>query len=157
MHIAEINIARMQAPLDADSMKEFRDFLDPVNALAESSPGFVWRYEEGAGVQEKQPAPPFGDGLIIVNLSVWESVEQLRDFTFQTVHSYFLRKRGRWFTGLGHPQVACWWVAKGARPTVAEAKAKLELLQRIGTSEAAFALSDNYPASIKGIGKAADA
>ena len=140
MHIAEINIARMLAPLDSATMKEFRDFIDPINGLAESHPGFVWRYREGAAEQELDPAPPFGDNMIVVNLSVWESPELLGEFTYKTVHSYFVRKRQRWFSGLDHPHVACWWVTEGHVPTIAEAKEKLALLERLGPGEAAFTL-----------------
>lgn len=140
MHLAEVNVARMAAPLDSARMKEFRDFIAPINALAESSPGFVWRYTDGADVQETAADPPFGDNMIVVNISVWESVEALREFTYKTVHSYFVRKRGRWFDGLGHPHLACWWVAPGTQPTVAEAKARLELLERDGVGPEAFTL-----------------
>ena len=140
MHIAEINIARMMGPLESDTMKEFRDFIAPMNDLAESSPGFVWRYTDGADVQEVQTEPPFGDNRIIVNLSVWETAEHLKAFTYHTVHSYFVKKRHRWFEGLGHPAVACWWVAPGTKPTVAEAKKRLELLELNGPTVDAFTL-----------------
>lgn len=140
MHIAEINIARMRAPLDSATMKEFRDFIDPINALAESSPGFVWRYKESSEEQSSAAAPPFGDNFIIVNMSVWESVEALREFTYKTVHSYFLRKRARWFTELAHPSVTCWWVAPGTEPDVAEGKRRLELFDRLGNGVEAFTL-----------------
>ena len=144
MHLAEINVARMLAPLESEQMKEFRDFIDPINALAESSPGFVWRYTDGADVQEKAESPPFGDNLVIVNLSVWESPEALRAFTYKTVHSYFIRKRLRWFKGLGHPHLACWWVPIGTQPSVADGKRRLELLDRLGPTEEAFPLSKLY-------------
>ena len=141
MHIAEINVARMLAPLDSAQMKEFCDFIAPINKLAEESPGFIWRYADGADVQENAADPPFGDNMIVINISVWESVETLREFTYKTVHSYFLRKRGRWFTGLDHPHLACWWVAPGTEPTVAEAVARLRTLEREGVGEEAFTLS----------------
>jgi hypothetical protein len=130
----------MLAPLESAQMKEFREFLVPINALAESSPGFLWRYTEGADVQEDIAEKVFGDHMIIVNLSVWESVEALREFTYKTVHSYFVRKRGRWFSGLDHPHLACWWVEPGSQPTVAEAKRRLELLERDGVGPRAFTL-----------------
>ena len=148
MHIAEINVARMQAPLDSAVMQEFRDFIDPINALAEGATGFVWRYTDGAAEQELSSDPPFGDNLIVVNLSVWESVEALREFTYQTVHSYFVRRRKRWFTGLGHPHLACWWVEPGTEPTVATGKAKLELLERLGPGPEAFTLGQVFPVPV---------
>lgn len=140
MHIAQVNIARMLAPLHSNTMKEFRDFIAPINELAESSPGFVWRYTDDAATQEAATDPPFGDNMIIVNISVWESVETLREFTYKTVHSYFVRKRGRWFEGMGHPHLACWWVAPGTQPSVAEAKRRLEILERDGIGPEAFTL-----------------
>ena len=140
MHIAEINIARMQAPLDSDTMKEFRDFIAPINALAESSPGFVWRYVESYDEAGHSETPDFEDGMIIVNMSVWESVAQLKEFTYKTVHSYFVRKRLRWFESLGHPHLACWWVEPGHRPSIAEAKQRLEWLEERGPTAEAFTL-----------------
>ncbi|MEO0733861.1 MAG: DUF3291 domain-containing protein, partial [Bacteroidota bacterium] len=146
MHIAQINVARMKAPIDSAVMKEFRDFLAPMNALAESSPGFVWRYDADTETQLADTAAAFAEpDLLIVNMSVWESVELLKEFTYHTVHSYFVRKRARWFNGLGHPHVACWWVEPGTQPSVAEGQSRLALLGQHGVSATAFTLGEVIP------------
>lgn len=134
MQIAQINIAKMIAPLDSEVMKEFREFLDPVNQLAESSPGFVWRYTE-----EEGPDTPWAyDDHIVVNLSVWEGIDPLKEFVYNSVHSYFIRSRKKWFSQLGHPHTVLWWVEDGHVPTLDEAKAKLDYLEQHGPSSAAF-------------------
>lgn len=135
MPLAQINIARMLAPLESETMKEFRSFLAPVNLLAESSPGFIWRYRDENAFQFEMP---WKDELLIVNMSVWEDVESLRNFTFQTVHSYFLKSRKKWFHQLDHPNSVLWWIKDGQPPTLVEAKAKLELLEKAGSTEDAF-------------------
>lgn len=135
MQIAQINIAQMLAPLDSTTMKEFHDFLGPINLLAESSPGFVWRYRD-----EDHPdaAAPWDDNMLVVNMSVWASLEELQEFTYKTVHSYFIRSRKRWFHQLGHPHTVLWWVEDGHIPTLEEGKARLEQLERDGPTAAGF-------------------
>ncbi|MEM9929191.1 MAG: DUF3291 domain-containing protein [Bacteroidota bacterium] len=135
MPIAQINIARMLAPLDDAKMKEFRDFLAPVNQLAESSEGFLWRYSDENAHQFEMP---WDDEMVIVNLSVWRDVAALQDFTYQTVHAYFVRSRKKWFHQLGHPHYVLWWVADGHIPSLVEAKAKLELIAANGPTREAF-------------------
>jgi hypothetical protein len=135
MNIAQINIAQMKAPLESDVMKEFRDFLAPVNLLAESSPGFIWRYsDENAHELEY----PWENEMLIVNMSVWENVEALQDFTYKTVHSYFIKSRKKWFHQLGHPHTVLWWVEEGHIPTLVEAKEKLASLEKYGPTEDSF-------------------
>ena len=135
MQLAQINIARMLAPLESEAMKEFRDFLAPVNLLAESSPGFVWRYRDENAFRFEMP---WEDDMVIVNMSVWKDVESLKNFTYQTVHSYFLKSRKKWFHQLDHPHTVMWWVNDGYIPSLIEAKAKLDLLEKKGPTEDAF-------------------
>ena len=135
MNIAQINIAQMKGPLESAVMKEFRDFLAPVNLLAESSPGFVWRYSDDNAHEFEYP---WEDEMLVVNMSVWENVEALQDFTFKTVHSYFLKSRKKWFHQLGHPHAVMWWVEEGHIPTLIEAKEKLAFLEKNGPTEDAF-------------------
>lgn len=135
MNIAQINIARMRGPLESDGMKEFRNFLAPVNQLAESSPGFVWRYKDENAHEFEYP---WTDEMLIVNMSVWDSVEALQDFTYKTVHSYFVKSRKQWFHQLDHPHTVLWWVEEGYIPTLVEAKEKLALLEKEGPTAAAF-------------------
>ncbi len=134
MPIAQINIARMLAPLDSDTMKEFREFLAPVNQLAESSPGFIWRFRD----EDYPDLPPPEDEMIVVNMSVWASLEELQEFTYKTVHSYFIRSRKRWFHELGHPHTVLWWVKDGEIPELKEGFAKLALLEKFGPTKDGF-------------------
>ena len=113
LRLAEINIATLLAPIDDPRIDDFRNGLDEVNALAEASPGFVWRLqtEEGnaTGIQA------FPNPLTIVNLSVWESTESLRAFVFDDLHRSFLRRRREWFE-TAERTTALWWVPAGERP-----------------------------------------
>ena len=140
MHLAQINIARMLHPLDSDEMLEFREFIGPVNVLAEAQPGFVWRLKDDGGAGATAVAHPFGDDMVIVNMSVWQDLPSLRHFVFDTAHSYFLRSRRKWFERMRAPYVALWWIAEGSVPTLAEAKAKLDYVAAHGFTEEAFGL-----------------
>lgn len=136
--LAQINIAHMKAPKDDPIMKEFVDFLDPINKLAEESPGFVWRL-----VGEPTEPSPWED-MVIINISVWEDIESLKHFTYHTVHSYFVKSRKKWFEHLGKPHYVMWWVEAGHIPTVAEAAGKLDFLEKNGPSPAAFTFAKSF-------------
>src|SRR5437762_5260754 len=93
--IAQLNIGRILAPMDSPTMAEFAGRLDEINAMADSTPGFVWRLQDAAG--NATALRPFEDDWLLVNMSVWESVEQLKTFTYQTAHAEVMRKRRQWF------------------------------------------------------------
>lgn len=130
MPIAQINVARMIAPFESKTMKEFRDFVDPINQLAEGSPGFVWRFTNELGDEDLH----FPDDFIVVNMSVWERTDNLYGFVYKTVHSYFIKSRKRWFHQLGHPHTVLWRVDQGDIPSLATGT----LLQKERPSERAF-------------------
>jgi hypothetical protein len=135
-HLAQLNIGRMLASLDSPVMAEFVRALDEINALAERSPGFVWRLiGEGNDATSIRPYP---DERIIVNMSVWESVETLRAYAYQSAHANFLRRRHEWFETLTLPYLALWWIPAGHTPTVWEAKDRLEHLRARGETAQAF-------------------
>lgn len=140
MHLVQFNITKLKADLENPIMKEFRDFLAPVNELAESSPGFVWRLKDDTGDAAIDIDTPFDDPMIFVNMSVWEDFETLRNYTYNTVHSYFLKNRAKWSDKMDGHQVVLWWKPEGQYPSLAEAKLKLELLQNNGPSTEAFDL-----------------
>ena len=96
-YIAEFNISRLKAPLDSPVMKEFVDFLDPVNRFAEQSPGYIWRLAAPDGMASSYLPPAYEDEMIVTNLTVWKDIDSLKNFVFQTVHTYFLRSRKKWF------------------------------------------------------------
>ena len=143
-HLAQLNIGRIKAPLDHPSMKEFVDFIDPVNKLGEDSPGFVWRLQDDGGGGSSYLENPFNDDRIIVNFTVWENLESLKAFTYQTVHTYFLKSRMKWFEKSDEDHVVMWWIPKGYIPKLLEAKEKLELLRKEGPGPEAFNLKEMY-------------
>lgn len=134
--LAQINIARLRAPIDHPSVVPFVDALDRINRLAEESPGFVWRLQTEAGNATDIQA--FDDPLMIVNMSVWRSVEDLRAYAYRSEHVAFFRRRAEWFHRLDGPAVALWWVADGDRPTPAEGRTRIEHLAAHGPSAFAF-------------------
>ncbi|HTU66304.1 MAG TPA: DUF3291 domain-containing protein [Steroidobacteraceae bacterium] len=141
-HLAELNVAELKAPLDSPMLKDFVDNLDRINALADASPGFVWRLQ-GEG-NDATGLRPMGE-KIIVNFSVWTDVENLRNYVYKTVHVEILKRKREWFHRMTMPHVL-WWVPAGYIPTVAEAVAKLELLRTKGPSADAFHFGEIYSA-----------
>ena len=129
--------------IDDPIMKEFKDNLDRVNELAESSPGFVWRLKDET--DNATQFDPFNDKRMIVNISVWQDVKLLEAFTYKTFHSEFIRRRKEWFQKFGKAYFALWWIPKGEHPSLAQCKAKLELLQKLGPTKESFNFKDRFP------------
>jgi hypothetical protein len=154
-HLAEFNISRLKAPLDDPSMREFVDFLAPVNAFADGSPGFVWRLDAGDGVGSTYLPPSYDDPMVITNLTVWTDLESLRVFSNETVHRYFLQSRRKWFDRVAGKHVVLWWVPAGQIPTLDEAKAKLRLLEKRGPSATAFTFHDAFDSTGQPVPRAA--
>lgn len=145
-HLAQLNITRLIAPMESPLIKEFRDFLDPVNQLGAESPGFVWRFTEDTDEAISDKETQFPDERVVVNMTVWENLETLHDFVYKTVHSYFLKSRGKWFYKSSEHQVVLWWVPVGHFPDLAEANARLKYLQENGPSPAAFTMAQGFDA-----------
>ena len=144
-HLAQVNIARMRAPLEDPVMADFVAALPVLNSLAEHSDGFVWRLVDESG-HDATGLRPYGDD-VIVNLTVWASVEALRAYAYRSAHLDALRRRREWFTHDGLDQhAACWWIPAGSLPTVEDAQARLQLLTSQGPSADAFTLREPYPA-----------
>ena len=143
-HLAQINIGRILAPVDDPIMSEFMARLDEINALAERSPGFVWRFQTAEG--NATAVRPYEDDRMLVNFSVWESLEQLQNYVYHSLHTEVMRKRKQWFSQMDKPYLALWWVTAGHTPTVEEAKARIDYLQQHGESEFAFTFKNSYPA-----------
>lgn len=142
-HLAQVNVAVLLAPIDSEQLRGFVEMLEPVNAVADGAPGFVWRLQTEDG--DATAIRAFDDDRIIVNLSVWESPEALGDFVFASPHLDVLRRRREWFEKMAAAYVAMWWIPAGAIPTVEEAKARLELLDARGPSPEAFTLREPFP------------
>ncbi|HET9249983.1 MAG TPA: DUF3291 domain-containing protein [Actinomycetota bacterium] len=143
-HVAQVNIALPLAPLDAPELEGFVSMLRPINAVADRSPGFVWRLQDEAG--DATGIRAFGDDRILVNLSVWETIEDLGRFVFASRHAEVLRRRREWFEQMTESHLALWWIAAGAIPTVEEAEGRLATLRERGPSSNAFTLRQPFPA-----------
>jgi len=142
-HMAQVNIARMKAPLDSPVMAGFLERLDEINALADRSPGFVWRLQTPAG--NATYLRPYDDDRILFNLSVWETPEALKEFVYRTAHAQLLRMRQQWFEQFAGAYIALWWVPAGHIPGIDEAKKRLAYLDSHGPTQFAFALKSILP------------
>jgi heme-degrading monooxygenase HmoA len=143
-HLAQINIGRLVAPLDDPRIAGFVAQLEPVNALADRAPGFVWRLQSESG--NATDIAYNDDPSMMVNLSVWESVEALRAFTYHSHHLEIFRQRAAWFEKLDRPSYCLWWVPSGRIPSVAEGRERLEHYQQHGPTEYSFWFQQLFPA-----------
>ena len=142
-HVAQVNIARPREPLESELLREFVEALDPVNAVADQSPGFVWRLQTEDG--NATAVRVFADDGLIVNMSVWESIEALRAFVYSTpAHLNVMKRRREWFERMD-VYLVLWWVPAGYVPTVAEAEERVTLLRAIGPSPDAFTFRRHSP------------
>ena len=155
LHLAQVNIARMRFPLDDPAMKEFVDLLDEVNALADGSPGVVWRLQTEAG--NATYLRPFQDDRILLNMSVWESVEELRAYTYGGKHADVIRRRRDWFEKMEGTILALWWIPADHIPSIDEAKARLASLQQHGPTQFAFTFKTTFPPIVAATRPAEDA
>ncbi|MCU7728162.1 DUF3291 domain-containing protein [Actinoplanes sp. KI2] len=143
-HLAQINTARLRAPLEDPSMVEFVEGLTLMNELADRSPGFVWRLEGESG--DGTIAAPT-DPSRIYTLSVWESPEHLRAYAYQSQHLEYLRRRRDWFHPHGHQAaLVLWWIPAGQVPTLRQGISRLGRLQAAGPTPEAFTLRELFPA-----------
>ncbi len=142
-HLAQLNVATILAPLDDERMRGFVEALDHVNAVADASPGFVWRLKDDAG--NATALRPFGPDMI-VNMSVWQTAEALFDYVYRSGHKAYLARRKEWFSIPAEMHLVLWWIPAGAIPTIAEAKRRLDLLRLNGPSPEACTFKRRFPA-----------
>jgi hypothetical protein len=142
MHLAQLNVGRLRAPLDDPLIDDFRNNLEPVNALAEASPGYVWRLQDEGG--DATGIKVFDDDLEIINLTVWESIDALADFTYRSGHVDLLRRRRDFFEAPTQPILCLWWIPEGTLPTVEDAIARLEHLRAQGPTPTAFTFRHRF-------------
>ena len=142
-HLAQINVARMLAPIDDPIMQDFVAQLLPINALGDQSPGFVWRLQSEIG--DATSIKVYDNEFIIINLTVWENVDVLRQFVYKSAHSGVLRDRKRWFEKFDGPYYALWWIPAGHLPDPQEGKERLEHLREHGDTAYAFSFKDEFP------------
>ena len=141
--LAQLNIGRMRAPTDDPLIADFMAALEPINALADAAAGFVWRLQTEDG--NATAVRIYDDEWLIVNLTVWTSVDALIAFVYSDAHRGVLRRRREWFERLADATTVLWWVPAGHRPTVAEAEERLNLLRAQGRTPAAFSLREAFP------------
>ena len=153
-HLAQVNIGRIRAPLEDPLMDGFRSQLDTINALADRSPGFVWRLQTEAG--NAMAIRAFADERMAINLSAWESFEALQQFVYRSAHAGPLRDRQQWFEPIEGPILALWWIPAGHVPSVAEALERLERLKEHGPSPDAFTFRKSFPPPDGHVGEVAD-
>ena len=147
--LAQVNIGRLLAPLDAPPLADFVAALDPVNAVADAAPGFIWRLQTEDGnataIRAFEQDAEGADGGILINMSVWESVEALGEFVYGAAHLSVLRRRREWFERLKEAYTALWWIPRGHVPIVLEAEDRVRHLRRHGPTPYAFTLREHFP------------
>ena len=142
--LAQLNIGIIKGAMDSPVMAEFAANLDRINALAEQSPGFVWRLKTEDG--DATAIRPFDNENMLVNMSVWQDVESLNRYVYSSDHVNIMRKRKQWFERMDEAFLVLWWVPQGHRPSVDEAIARLRLLQSDGPGPQAFSFRHAFPA-----------
>ena len=138
MHLAELNIGRLKYPVGDPRIADFVDNLGRINAVAERMPGFVWRLVGDGSNDGALDLRPFADPMMAVNMSVWERVEDLEQFVWNTVHKKFYARKAEWFDVMSAHHFCMWYVPEGHIPTVDEGKVRLEHLETHGNSDHAF-------------------
>ena len=141
--LAQLNIGIIKGPMDSPVMADFAANLDRINALAERTPGFVWRLQTEEG--NATAIRPFENENLLVNMSVWRDVESLNKYVYSSAHVEIMRRRREWFERMEEAFLVLWWVPKGHRPSIAEAIAKLEVLRAKGPSAEAFTFRQAFP------------
>lgn len=140
--LAQLNIAQTSLPLDSPKLAEFFDNLDRINALADNSPGFIWRLQTAEG--NATSLSPLGEDTF-VNLSVWKDISTLQNFVYHSAHTSFLSRRREWFNSLKEAHYVLWWIEQGHIPSLDEAIKKLQLLRLNGPTQSAFTFGRTFP------------
>jgi hypothetical protein len=143
MHLAQINVGRLLYPITDPRIADFVNNLDAINALAEASPGFVWRLKDENNNATSITA--YEDPSILMNMSVWTSPEVLYDYVYKTMHRRFVQRRKEWFQLFGAQYIALWWVEVGHVPAPNEGQRRLAHLERYGPTQHAFTFRKLFP------------
>ena len=142
--LAQCNVARLRAPIDSPLLAEFVAALEPINRLADEAPGFMWRLQTEAG--DATAIRVFDDDMLLINMSVWESIDTLMAFTYGAAHRDVMRRRRQWFERSANVYMVLWWIPAGTLPTPSEARARLEMLGKAGPSSEAFTFRSPFRA-----------
>ncbi len=141
-HLAQVNIAIAIAEMDSPVMQGFVEQLDTINEMADQAKGFIWRLQSEEG--DATALRVFDNPLMLVNMSVWESVEDLKNYVYKSMHVDLVRDREAWFKKMSQPHQVLWWVAAGHIPGIEEAKAKLDYIEQNGVDESAFSFGRSF-------------
>ena len=142
-HLAQVNVAQMKGPLDHPVLETFVARIDEMNAVADQSPGFVWRLIEDSS--DASYVRPFEDPTILFNVSVWESPEALREYVYKSKHVEMIRDRHQWVLDEDGSWNVMWWIPQGRLPSVEEAKERLAHFQARGATPFAFDFQNVFP------------
>jgi hypothetical protein len=141
-HLAQVNVGRILGPMDDPVMAEFAASLDRINAIAEQSPGFIWRLKDASNNATSIPVTE--DRFLLINMSVWRTVDELIAFVYHSPHSVYVRRRAEWFERLKEQYMCCWWVPAGHEPSVAQAMERIGHIRREGPTPLAFTFKQLY-------------
>jgi hypothetical protein len=142
LYLAQVNIGKIIAPMNSSLMAGFADNLDRINALAESSEGFIWRLKDEAN--NATSIKVFDDDFIIINMSVWTNMDALYKYVYQSVHTDYLKRRREWFEKMPEMHMALWYVPESHIPDTAEAVDKLKYIRKHGETPLAFGFKNKY-------------
>lgn len=143
--LAQMNIARFHKPMDDPHMSGFVEMLDPINHQADAAPGFVWRLTD-EGSNNATSITFYDDPLLLLNMSVWDDLDSLRNYVYRTEHVAMVKRRAEWADAMESMYLVLWWVPFGHTPDIAEGDARLKLLQQDGPSPQAFTFGQPFPA-----------
>lgn len=148
MQLAQVNIARMKGAIDSPVMADFVANLDHINALAEDSPGFVWRLkDEGNNATSMKM---YDDDFIIVNMSVWTDIDALFSYVYHSDHVEIFKRKKEWFHKMQEMHMVLWYVEDNLFPTIPDARERLEYLQKHGETPYAFTFKKRFsPADLR--------
>ncbi len=135
-YLAQINIAKLLEPIDSPLLEDFVKDLDRINEIAEKSKGFIWRLKDDTG--NATNINPFDESSFIVNISVWKTIDDLKDFVYNSGHMEVFRKRAKWFEKMKTPHMALWWIKAGDIPTAKDGQNKLLQLENLGETQESF-------------------
>jgi hypothetical protein len=141
-HIAQYNVARLRYPTDDPRTADFMNALDAINDLGDRSPGFAWRFHDDSG--NSTALRVRDDPMMIVNLTVWETIDQLFQFAYHSEHVEYFRRRREWFEAMDTPYLVLWWVTAGHRPSIAESDERLDHLIAHGPTPHAFTFKQRF-------------
>lgn len=120
--------------------------MEPLNTLADDSPGFVWRLQSDTG--DATSIQVYEDPMILINLSVWENLETLKAYTYRSDHATIMKRRREWFAKIKSATVALWWIESGSLPTAEEARQRLACLDQHGPTPFAFTFKTPFDAPV---------